>query len=262
MPKPPQTAPASRPKRRTDAHDDAIAQLNTELAKVAGSIREMLKDPNSDVDKIAVLQGQQQALRTKIAARHDLRASAAKYDMRDDFIRERKAMMQLQGDLLGLLATRESDAQELDSLFTQVGRVLERLASKNVTAWRMFRELGAYITRGDPTTHRHDSLFGANQGRISTGGAGSAALVAALKGAGVGMRGIVETNALAALREYRADENRTIEEAMRDTNERVARHLAVAFEQKVDEVLAIDADEEEHAPGPAVLVDYSRPPAL
>jgi hypothetical protein len=76
------------------------------------------------------------------------------------------------------------------------------------------------------------------------------------------MRGIVETHALAALREYRAEENRTIEEAMRDTNERVARHLAIAFEQKVDEVLAVEVDEEEHAPEPAVLVDYSRPPAL
>ena len=249
-----------QPKRRTDAFDAAISSISTELGKVSQAVREHLEDPNCEIDKISELQVRERALSESLAARRQQRALAAKFDMRDDFRREEASMRALEGDLVALLNSIAEDGAELDALYRRIGPINARMEAKRQQAWSMFIDLARYITRGDQTKHRYEGLVYSSQGRISTGEAAAPALLAAVKGAGIGITGVVDNSVLVALRSHRVETSETIEQALRAAHERVSRHLALAFQTKADEVAAVDFGGQPPEPQAPVVVDFSRPP--
>lgn len=253
-----ESAPAAPPARRTAKFDVAISSLNSQLAALTQERREKVRDLNTDPETLAKINTQMQALRDKIEGQRELRSEAAKLDVRDDFMRERSNMRALQEELLQTIGSREDLAEQLDSACTAIGDLLEKIEATNRDAWAKFRTLSRYITRGDARTARYDALIYSNQSRIMDAGAVAPAFAYALKFAGVGRRGIMGTDAFESVVTFRAGTRQPMRDAMHEANERVARHLALVFQQKADEVLALD-DETEPAPSQAET-DFSKPP--
>lgn len=243
-------------KSRAATFDAAIITLQAEAAKLRQLQRDKIRNLTIEPAELEQIDTRIQELARRIESHRTLRAAAAKQDDRDLFLSERANMRKLQDEMMQLLGSRESDAEELDQLFSRVGEVLQRIAAKNAEAWSMFRTVSRYITLGDARRARYDSLIYSNQSRVSTAAAVSEAFVVALKLAGVGRVGILENLAFESVVSYRVDRVRTMQEAMREANSQVERHLAVAHKQKVEEFIG-DEDEEE----PANVVEFSRPPA-